>query len=77
MANSNSFLSPYEILPIAQKKKIFREVFSFYHEIVCFVNSLESPHRVDSNEYTQQTIIVQKIGNNSLNHRYMLPDRAL
>ena len=34
------------------------EIFLFYHEIVCCVYSLESPHRGDSNEYTQYTIIV-------------------
>ena len=58
MANSNSFLSPYEILPLAQEKQIYRENFLFYHEIVCCVYSLESPHRGDSNEYTQHTIVV-------------------
>ena len=31
MANSNSFLSPYEILPIAQENK---EIYLFHHEIV-------------------------------------------
>ena len=34
IANSNSFLGPYEILLIAQEKEIFRESFLFYHEIV-------------------------------------------
>ena len=58
MANSNSFLSPYEILPLAQEKQIFREISLFYHEIVCCVYSLESSHRGDSNEYTQHTIVV-------------------
>ena len=61
MAESNSFLSPYEILPIApekKKKNIFKEIFLFYHEIICCVYSLESPHRGDSNEYSQHTIIV-------------------
>ena len=52
MANSNSFLSPYEILPIAQEKIIFKEIFLFYREIVCCAYSLESPRRGDSNEYT-------------------------
>ena len=33
--------------------------FLFYHAIVCCVYSLESPHRGDSNEYTQHTIIVE------------------
>ena len=40
------------------RKQIFREIFLFYREIVCCVYSLESPHRGDSNEYTQHTIIV-------------------
>ena len=57
MANSNSFLGPYEILLIAQKQ-IFKEIFLFYREIVCCVYSLESPRRGDSNEYTQHTIAV-------------------
>ena len=54
----NSFLSPYEILPIAQENKTFTEIFSFYPEIVCCVYSLQSPHRGDSNEYTQHAFIV-------------------
>ena len=29
MANSNSFLSPYEILPIAQENKYLRKFFYF------------------------------------------------
>ena len=33
MANSNSFLNPYEILPIAHNTQILREIFLFYHEI--------------------------------------------
>ena len=35
--------------------QIFREIFLFYHEIVCYVYLLESPHRDDSNEYTEHT----------------------
>ena len=58
MANSNSFLSPYEILLIAQENKYFRK-FSY---------------RGDSNEYTQHTIIMQKIEKISLNYRYLLPE---
>ena len=57
--DSNSFFSPYKILPIAQENKylgIF--FFLFYHGIVCCMYSLESPHRGDSNEYTQHTITV-------------------
>ena len=36
-ANSNSFLSPYEILPTAQENKYLGEIFAFYHESVCCV----------------------------------------
>ena len=59
--DSNSFLSPKEILPIAQESKYFgilKEIFLFYHENVCCVYTLESLHRGDSNEYTQHTIIL-------------------
>ena len=56
MANSNSFLSPYEILSIAQENK-YLAIFHFYNEIVCCVYSLESPHRCDSNVYTQHTVV--------------------
>ena len=38
------------------------------------VYSLESPHRGDSNEYIQHTIIVYKIEKISLNRRYLLPE---
>ena len=55
--DSNSFFSPYKMLPIA-RKQIFRFFFLFYHGIICSVLSLESPHRGDSNEYTQHTIIL-------------------
>ena len=40
------------------RKQMFRKIFVFYHEIVCCVYSLESPHRGDSNEYIQHTIFV-------------------
>ena len=55
---SNSFFSPYKILPIAQENKYLAMFFLFYHGIVCCVYSSESPHQGDSNEYTQHTIIV-------------------
>ena len=58
MANSNSFLSPYEVLLIAQENKYLSKFLLFYREIVCCVYLLESPHRGDSNEYTQHTIIM-------------------
>ena len=37
MANSNSFLSPYEIFPLAQEKQIFREISYFIMKlfVVC------------------------------------------
>ena len=60
----------------SSRKKIFKEIFLFYHEIICCVYSLESPPRSDSNEYTQHTIIVQKIETISLNYRHLLPDLA-
>ena len=66
MAYSNSFLSPYGIFPIAQENKL-SESFLYYYEIVYYVYSLESPHRGDSNEYTQHTIVLLKIENNSVN----------
>ena len=68
MAYSNSFLSPYEILPIAQEKKMFREFFLLYQGIVRSIYALESPSRGDSNEFTQHTIIVQKSDNISLKY---------
>ena len=74
MANSNSFLSPYEILPLAQENKYLGKFSYFIMKFfVCCVYSLESPHRGDSNEYTQHTTIVKEI-KKSLNYRYLLPD---
>ena len=58
----------------SSRKQIFRDFFLFYHGIVCFMYSIESPHRGDSNEYTQYTIIVWKIQKISLNYRYLLPE---
>ena len=73
MAYSNSFLSPYEVLPLAQENKYLGK-FS-YHEIVCCVYSLESPHQGDSNAYTQHPIVMKKV-KKSLNYRYLLRDLA-
>ena len=42
----------------SSRKQIFKEIFFIYREIVCCEYSLESPHRGDSNEYTQHTITV-------------------
>ena len=58
MDDSNSFFSPYKIPPIAQENKYLGIFFLFYHGTVCFVYSLESPHRGDSNEYTHHTTVV-------------------
>ena len=74
MDDSNSSFSPYKILPIAKENKYLMISSLFYHGIVCCVYSLESPHRGDSNEYTQHTIIVLKIEKISLNYRYLRPE---
>ena len=37
---------------------VVEPIFIFYHENVCRVYSLELPHRGNSNEYTQYTIIL-------------------
>ena len=58
VADLNSFFSPYKILPIAQENTYLGIFFLSYLGIVCFVYSLESPHRRDSNEYIQHTIRV-------------------
>ena len=42
---------------------------------MCCVYSLESPHRDDSNKYTQHTIIVQT-DQIFLNYHHLLPDLA-
>ena len=48
--------------PIAQENKYLGIFFLFYHVIACCMYSLEKlPHRGNSNEYTQHTIIVLKI----------------
>ena len=49
------------MLPIAEENNYFgilMEIFLFYLENVCCMNSLESPHRGDSNECTQHSIIL-------------------
>ena len=73
MANSNTFLSPYGIIPTARENKYLGKFSSFFfQEIVCCVYSLES----NSNEYTQHTFIVQKVEKTSLNYHRLLPDLA-
>ena len=73
MANSNSFLGPYEILPIVQEYKHLGK-FSYFIMKLYVVYSLESPHWGDSNEYTQHKIIMQKIEKTALNDRCLRPD---
>ena len=46
MVDSNSFLIPCEILPIAQENKylgFLGGLFFIYHELVCWLYSLKSP----------------------------------
>ena len=42
--DSNSFFSPYKILPVAQENKYLGIFFLFYQGIVCCVYSLELPY---------------------------------
>ena len=61
VADSNSFLSPLKILPIAQENKyfyIFKEIRDFHHANVCCMYLLELPHEGNSNEHTQYKIIL-------------------
>ena len=74
MANSNSFSSPHENLKSASSRKKYLGKFSYFI-MELYLVSLESPHRGDSNEYTQHTIDVKEI-KKSLNYRYLLPDLA-
>ena len=60
MANSNSFLSPYEFFSDSSRKQIFKEILLFYREIVCCVYSLESPRWGDPIEYTQHKSLCRK-----------------
>ena len=60
MDNSNSFLSPYEILPIAQTN-ILRKFPYFIMKlyVLCTHENRLVARRCDSNEYTQHTIFVE------------------
>ena len=61
VADLNSFLVRKKFFRKLQKSNIsghFREMFLFYHEHVCGMYSLESPHRGDFNKYTRHTIIL-------------------
>ena len=58
MANSNSFFLSLRNSSDCSRKQIFREMFLFHHGVGRCMYSLESPHRGDSNENTQHTIIV-------------------
>ena len=59
MANSNSFLSPYEILPLTQENKYIVK-FSY---LIMKLYVVCTHYRGDSNEYTQHTITVKEIKN--------------
>ena len=53
------------------------DFFLFYDENVCCVYLLESPHRVDSNEFIQHTIILQKIEKSSIYYCHSSPNLVL
>ena len=57
MANSNSFLSPYEILLIAQENKYLGK-FSYFNINLYAECTHQNRLWGDSNEYTQHTTIV-------------------
>ena len=52
-------------------RKIFRDIFLFYNEIACYVYSLESPCRGDSNKYSQHTIFVYKNKKKKISIKYL------
>ena len=54
--DSNSFFSPYKILPVDKENK-YLGIFSYFIMELYVVYSLELPHRGNSNEYTQHTIV--------------------
>ena len=55
-----------------------RLIVLFCHEKTTFcLCSLKSPHRGDSNEYTQRITILWRIEETSLNYPHLPPDRAL
>ena len=60
----------------SSRKQILSEIFLFYYVIICCVYSLEWPHRGDSTEYTQHTIILLKSENISIIYRRLPPDLA-
>ena len=72
---SNSFLNPYEILPMGPGNKYLGKCSDFIKKLYV-VYSLESPHRGDSNEYTQHIIIVKNIEKKSLIYHNWIPDLA-
>ena len=56
--DSNSFFQSLQNPSNNSRKQIFRDFFLSYYGIVCCMYSLELPHRGNSNEYTQHTILV-------------------
>ena len=80
MADSKLFSSPYELLLIATENKYLWKFSQFYHDIVCCVYSLESPHRGDSDD---EAILMGTLNiplfyrwSKSQNYRNLLPDLA-
>ena len=59
--DSNSFLSPDEVLPIAQENKYLGKLSYFIMKLYMYVVCLMS---------TQHTVVVQKIKKTSVNYHY-------
>ena len=73
-ANSNSL---FESLGYSSNSSTKHFFFFLYRENVCWVYSSESPHRGDSDEYTQHTFISYTIEKTSLNYPYLPNDLEL
>ena len=56
ISSSQGKFEPMRIDKNARSRGIIRISLLFHNIKVCYVFSLESPHRVDSNEYTQYTV---------------------
>ena len=75
MANSNSFLSPYEILPIAQENKYLRKLT--YYIIKLYVVCTHKNRLVKAILMSAHNIpLLSRSSKKSLNCRHLLPDLA-
>ena len=75
--DSNSFFSPYKILPIAQENKYIGILFSYFIMelyVVCTHKNCLIEAILMSTLNIQ--LLCRKSRKNSLNHRYLLPDLA-